>query len=266
MAATQTTETNSLPTGAASPLPPPDQKHEFVREMFDTIAPRYDLLNSVLSARLHHGWRRVAADYAALEPGDNALDVCTGTGDLAFELARRVGPTGFVTATDFSPGMLELGEAKGVAQNKRDASVQFMLADTQHLPFVAGSFDAVTVGFGIRNVADVAGGIQEMARVAKPGGRVVILEFSQPQNSVVAALYGWYSFRVLPLVGGLISGRRGAYEYLPSSVKAFYTRAEITDIMEEAGLANVRVSDLAFGTVAVHCGTKTAVSPAPVGE
>jgi ubiquinone/menaquinone biosynthesis methyltransferases len=244
----------SAAPGAAAALPPPDEKHSYVRDMFDAIAPRYDLLNSLLSARMHHHWRRVAADQAALKPGDSALDVCTGTGDLAFELARRVGGKGRVVGTDFSRPMLQIGDRKKAQRGL--TGVSMALADTQALPFPADSFDAVTVGFGIRNVADIQKGIAEMARVARPGGRVVILEFNQPTNPVFAALYRWYSFTVLPFLGGLVSGRRSAYEYLPSSVAAFHSREAIAEMMRHAGLTDVRVTDLVFGTVAIHRGVK----------
>jgi demethylmenaquinone methyltransferase/2-methoxy-6-polyprenyl-1,4-benzoquinol methylase len=252
MAATGTTSNTPTPGGGV--LPAPAEKHDFVRDMFDAIAPRYDLLNSVLSARLHHGWRRAATDQAALKTGDTALDVCTGTGDFAFELARRVGPNGAVAATDFSAPMLDLGKEK--ARQRGTAQITWQIADTQALPFDDDWFDAVTVGFGIRNVADIPRGIREMARVAKPGGRVVILEFNQPRNAAFAALYRWYSFTVLPFLGGLVSGRRAAYEYLPSSVAAFHTREEIAQMMRDAGLEQVTVTDLTLGTVVIHRATK----------
>ncbi len=222
--------------------------------MFDAIAPTYDHLNSVLSGPLHHGWRRAATKQAALQKGDTVLDVCTGTGDFAIELARAVGQAGHVDATDFSAPMLRLGEKK--ARDKNHANIVWQIADTQSLPFADDMFDAVTVGFGIRNVADIPRGIAEMARVAKSGGRVVILEFNQPTNPVFAALYRWYSFTILPFLGGFVSGRKAAYEYLPQSVAAFHTREEISEMMRRAGLENVTVTDLTFGTVVIHRGTK----------
>jgi demethylmenaquinone methyltransferase/2-methoxy-6-polyprenyl-1,4-benzoquinol methylase len=238
-----------------SALPAPEEKHDYVRTMFDAIAPRYDLLNSVLSARLHHHWRRVAVNQAALSPGDAALDVCSGTGDLAFELARRVGKTGSVVGSDFSAPMLHLAEKKRQSASSRD-TVRFTLADTMVLPFPDHTFDAVTVGFGIRNVSDIPKGLREMVRVLRPGGRAVILEFSQPQNPVFALLYRWYSFTLLPFFGGLVSGRRSAYEYLPSSVAAFHSRQEISTMLNDAGIQDVQIRELAFGAVVVHSGTK----------
>ncbi|MDX1931916.1 MAG: ubiquinone/menaquinone biosynthesis methyltransferase, partial [Capsulimonadales bacterium] len=186
--------------------------------------------------------------------GNRALDVCTGTGDFAFELARRVGPNGQVIGTDFSAPMLGLGERKRTV--RRLGHVRLMLADTQALPFPDGCFDAVTVGFGIRNVADIPKGIAEMARVSRSGGRVVLLEFNQPKHPWFATLYRWYSFSVMPWLGGLVSGKRAAYEYLPSSVAAFHSREEIAGFMERAGLRNIRIKDLMLGAVVIHCGEK----------
>lgn len=239
-------------------LPAPDEKHAYVQSMFDAIAPRYDLLNSVLSARLHYLWRRVAVREAALPRGGTALDVCTGTGDFAFALARQAGPEGQVIGCDFSRGMLAFADAKQAKQqNKTAAPVTFEWADAQSLPFADNRFDAATVGFGIRNVADIVRGIREMTRVVKPGGRVIILEFNQPQHPVMARLYSWYSFHILPRIGGLISGRRAAYEYLPSSVAAFHSRASLAALMEDAGLRDIKISNLTFGIVVIHRGTKS---------
>ena len=235
-------------------LPKQEEKHGYVRAMFDAIAPRYDLLNSVLSARLHHRWRRVAAAETRLKPGDSALDICTGTADLAFELARLVGPAGQVIGSDFSAPMLELGERKREARHTEQ--LRLMLADAQNLPFDSHAFDAVTVAFGIRNVADRQRGLDEMARVTRPGGKVVVLEFNQPRQPLFAALYRWYSFHIMPRIGGIISGRKDAYEYLPSSVAVFPSREEIANEMRRAGLTDVRYRDLTLGIVVIHSGVK----------
>jgi len=253
--AVATREPDTAPAMSAPPvLPDPEEKAGYVRAMFDAIAPRYDLLNSVLSARLHHGWRRAAAQQTDLKPGGVALDVCTGTADFALELARRVEPSGQVVGGDFSAGMLRLGLGK--LRARRAGNVRLILADAQNLPHENDTFDAVTVAFGIRNVADVERGIHEMARVTRPGGRVVILEFNQPKSRLFGTVYRWYSFTILPRLGGLVSGRRSAYEYLPSSVAAFYSREQITAMMRRAGLTDVRVTDLTFGTVVIHRGVK----------
>ncbi|WP_309692302.1 bifunctional demethylmenaquinone methyltransferase/2-methoxy-6-polyprenyl-1,4-benzoquinol methylase UbiE [Armatimonas sp.] len=236
---------------ATEPLPTAETKHEFVEAMFDAIAPRYDLLNSVLSLRLDSSWRRVAAHQTNLKAGDRALDTCTGTGDFACELARWVGPSGEVIGTDFSREMLRWGEPKV----SKFPNVTLQWADTQALPFPDGHFAAVTVAFGIRNVADTQRGLSEMARVTKPGGCVVILEFNRPKNPVVAWGYGIYQ-KLMPLIGGLISGKRSAYAYLPASIDAFHSREELAGLMETAGLHSIRVTDLNFGTVVIHQGLK----------
>jgi len=236
-------------------LPEPDDKHRYVREMFDAIAPRYDLLNSVLSLRLHHRWRTAAVRATSLKTGDHALDVCTGTGDLAFALAKQVGSSGHVDATDFSEPMLDLARHKARIQASA-APVRFQTADTQDLPFADNTFDAVTVAFGIRNVADIDQGLREMVRVAKPGGRVVILEFNRPRNPVFRALADFYSFAILPRIGGLVSGRRSAYSYLPASVAAFHSRDTMSEKLRDAGLGQISWKDLNLGMVVLHQGVK----------
>lgn len=236
---------------ATESLPTPEAKHGYVEAMFDAIAPRYDLLNSVLSLKLHGRWRHAAARQAELKPGDTVLDVCTGTGDFACELSRWVGPNGSVVGTDFSREMLKFGEPK----RQKFPTVTLQWADTQALPFPDSQFDAVTVAFGIRNVADTRKGLAEMTRVTKPGGRVVILEFNRPRNPLVAWGYGLYQ-RLMPAIGGLISGRKSAYAYLPASIDAFYSREALSELMESVGLEQIRVTDLNFGTVVIHRGIK----------
>jgi demethylmenaquinone methyltransferase / 2-methoxy-6-polyprenyl-1,4-benzoquinol methylase len=233
-------------------LPTPEEKHGYVQSMFDAIAPRYDLLNGLLSLSLHHRWRRTATDLARLKPGDRALDVCTGTGDFALELARRVGESGNVVGTDYSKGMLTLGRQKML---RRRSAVSLEWADTEDLPFENNSFDATVVGFGIRNVADIDRGIREMVRVTKPGGRVVILEFTQPQSPLVALGYGVYQ-KIMPLIGGLVAGKSGAYAYLPASIGVFDTREKLAERLKSAGLTEIAVTDLNLGTVAIHAATK----------
>src|ERR1700728_832350 len=161
-----------------------------VRAMFDRIAKVYDLLNTVMTAGLHHRWRERAADLARVGPGSRVLDVATGTGDLALELARRVGPDGEVVGSDFSEGMLDRARAKAAAADPRSARPRFEWADAMELPYASDSFDAATVGFGARNFDDLAGGLSEMARVVRPGGRVVVLEITTPTRPPLSFFYG----------------------------------------------------------------------------
>jgi demethylmenaquinone methyltransferase/2-methoxy-6-polyprenyl-1,4-benzoquinol methylase len=221
--------------------------------MFDRIAGVYDLMNTAMSAGLHHRWRRRAAERAELGQGDSALDVCCGTGDFALELARRVGPSGVVVGCDFSERMLELAERKategGVTQ------VEFEWADALELPYADGSFEAVTVGFGVRNLADLERGLAEMTRVLRPGGRLVILEITQPRRPPLSTFYSLWFDRIVPLLGRL-AGDRDAYTYLPESVKRFPPPEGLAASMESAGLERIRYLVLAGGIIAIHSGAR----------
>ena len=203
------------------------------------------------------GGGRFATRCAALEPGDSALDVCTGTGDWAAELKNRVGDRGRVVGADFSLPMLRHGDRRF-----QEAGVARAQGDAARLPFASDTFDAATVAFGIRNVAEIEKAFAEMARVVRPGGRVVCLEFAEPHPGPFKTLYEWYARWVMPLVGGAVSGRREAYAYLPASVARFASRAKLAAMMRGAGLADVRWVDLTFGMVCVHVGVKPPEAPA----
>ena len=218
--------------------------------MFDRIAGRYDAMNSLMSAGLHHRWRARTVDIAGVSPGSAALDVCCGTGDLALELYRRVGPAGRVVGLDFSAPMLELAERKSVAQ---DAAVEWVQGNALDLPFPDSTFDAATVGFGVRNVADLGRAIAEMARVVRPGGAVAILEITTPQRPPLKWFYSIWFDRIVPLLGTL-AGDREAYTYLPSSVRRFPPAHDLAELMHSAGLREVRYVILAGGIVAIHSG------------
>ena len=222
-----------------------------IRKMFSGIAPRYDCLNHLLSANRDRRWRGPAAALAT-EPGPS-LDVCAGTGDLTLLFAAR--PT-LAVGADFCEEMLVLGREKA----RRVASkAAFLAADTLRLPFRDGAFATVSAAFGIRNVADLRGGIREMTRVARPGGQVVILEFTTPENPIVRGLYLLYFLVLLPLAGNLLSGSRdGAYGYLPRSVRRFPGRRRLAEILEGEGLTDVRVHDLSLGIVNALVGRKAA--------
>jgi demethylmenaquinone methyltransferase / 2-methoxy-6-polyprenyl-1,4-benzoquinol methylase len=224
-----------------------------VRTMFDRIAGVYDLMNTAMTAGMHHRWRRRAADRAELRPGDSALDLCCGTGDLAFELARRVGPDGVVVGCDFSNAMLELARRKAAGSGA--AGVRFEWADALELPYEEESFDAVTVGFGVRNLVDVERGLAEMVRVLKPGGRAVILEITQPRRPPLSIFYSLWFDRLVPRLGAL-AGDRDAYAYLPESVKRFPAPEGLAGMMAGAGLERVRYLVLAGGIIAIHSGAK----------
>jgi demethylmenaquinone methyltransferase/2-methoxy-6-polyprenyl-1,4-benzoquinol methylase len=217
-----------------------------VRAMFDRISGLYDLMNSVMTAGLHHRWRERAADLAAVQPGDRALDVATGTGDLALELARRVMPGGEVVGSDFSEGMLEQArrKAEGVA------GVRFEQANALALPYGDGEFAAATVGFGARNFSDLDQGLREMARVVRPGGRVVVLEITTPTKPPLSTFFRLWFDRIVPMLG-----RDEAYTYLPNSVKRFPGPDALAGAMAAAGLRDIRWILTAGGIIALHVGT-----------
>ncbi|MEA2481539.1 MAG: demethylmenaquinone methyltransferase / 2-methoxy-6-polyprenyl,4-benzoquinol methylase [Thermoleophilaceae bacterium] len=227
---------------ASGTLPEPQ-----VRAMFDRIAGVYDLMNSVMTAGMHHRWRERAADLARVGPGDRALDVATGTGDLAFELKRRVGPGGEVIGSDFSDGMLELARQKG-------PGVTFEWGNALELGYPDDSFDAATVGFGARNFSDLGRGLAEMARVVRPGGRVVVLEITTPQRPPLSWFFKLWFDTLVPALGRF-AGDSDAYTYLPSSVRRFPGPRDLGGVLVRAGLRDVGWVLTAGGIIAIHHGT-----------
>ena len=224
-----------------------------VNRMFDRVASRYDRLNSVMSAGLHHRWRERAADRAELDVGGSALDVCCGTGDLTLEVSRRVEPGGYVIGCDFSEPMLDLAREKA-AERGVDA-VRFEWADALELPYDSGRFDAVTVGFGVRNFADRDRGLKELARVLRPGGRLVVLEFTEPKRPPFSTFYSIWFDRIVPVLGRLTDDP-AAYAYLAESVHSFPDPPGLAAKMEAAGLGQIRYAILAGGIVTVHSGIR----------
>jgi len=220
-----------------------------VRAMFDRIAPRYDLLNRLMTAGLDRRWRALAAQLAEVGPGDRALDSCTGTADLALALARRVAPRGVVTALDFSERMLDRAREKCAAA---PVPVNLVRGDALDLPFGDDAFDAATVAFGVRNLSDLERGIAEMVRVVRSGGKVVILEITSPRR--LRRFFRVWFDRVVPSLGRIVARDRGAYTYLPASVRRFPEAAELAATMSSAGLTDVRWRLLGGGIVALHHG------------
>lgn len=240
--------TNAVPpASAAGTLEEPQ-----VRAMFDRIARVYDRMNSVMTAGMHHRWRARAADLAQLQPGARALDVACGTGDLALELARRVGPGGEVVACDFSEQMLELAREKAA-----DApTIRVEWANALELPYRDDEFAAATVGFGVRNFSDLARGLSELVRVVRPGGRVVILEMTTPTRPPLSTFFSVWFDRVVPLLGRL-AGDADAFTYLPRSVQRFPGPRELAATMEGCGLRDIRYVITAGGIIAIHVGEVT---------
>jgi demethylmenaquinone methyltransferase/2-methoxy-6-polyprenyl-1,4-benzoquinol methylase len=244
-----------LPPGnphAAAPRSGADREDQ-VQRIFSEIAPRYDLLNHVLSLNVDRTWRRRAVDCLRWEdrPDGTYLDACAGTFDLALELGRRPGFAGRIVASDFAPPMLATGASK-----LDGFPVSPVCGDTLRLPFPDHAFDGATVGFGVRNLSDLARGLREFHRVLRPGARLVILEFTTPPNALIRKAYHVYFHRILPVVGRLVSGHPWAYEYLPKSVGEFPGAADLETMMLGVGFGDAGHRLLTFGIAAIHWGAK----------
>jgi demethylmenaquinone methyltransferase/2-methoxy-6-polyprenyl-1,4-benzoquinol methylase len=235
---------------------PATARREEVRRMFASIVGRYDLLNRLLSLRRDVYWRRVAVALGQIPRGGDVLDLCAGTGDVALEIVRQ-GSGARVIAVDNCEPMLIRGLHKAKRANAAD-QVRFAVAPAEELPFADATFDRAFVAFGVRNIADRRRGLREMARVLKPDGRAIILEFSTPSSPLLGPLYRFYSHRILPWIGGVLSGNRAAYEYLPASVDGFPSPEGLQALMEDAGFIDVSVVHLTFRIVTVHQGRKAA--------
>lgn len=231
-------------------LPTREEKPDYVRTMFDRIAARYDLVNDAMTLGHHRRWKMDILRHVAPQKGDRCLDLATGTGDIARGLLRRVGEDGHVSALDFSPGMLDEARKRG------PQAIEWVQGDMLNLPFADASFDVVTVGFGLRNVADVPRALDEVARVLKPGGRFASLDLARVRMGVMKPFVDLYSFRIVPLIGQVLSGESEAYTYLPTSNAVFLSQDELAAQLRQRGFEPVRVQDLLFGTAAIVSGTR----------
>lgn len=239
-----------------SPRPEsPEERSRNIQRMFDDISPRYDLLNTVLSFGRDRSWRKRAVRKLNPPEGARLLDLACGTGDFALAAMRYCKSIGSIVGVDFSENMLAIARKK-YEQREIGIPYEFQFGDARDLPLEDESVDAITIAFGIRNVVDVPKALREMHRVLRPGGRAMILEFSTPQGRVFGPLFHWYFRNVLPLIGGLISGKRSAYEYLPKSVGTFYTTEQLVELMEQAGFRDVSADRYTFGIAVAYLGSK----------
>jgi demethylmenaquinone methyltransferase / 2-methoxy-6-polyprenyl-1,4-benzoquinol methylase len=235
---------------------PRAEKARRVRGVFDSVAGNYDLMNDLMSAGAHRLWKRFTLALANLRPGQRALDVAGGTGDLAAGLARQVGARGLVVLSDVNAAMLARGRDRLIDEGfvRGIACVQ---ADAERLPFATGTFDCITIGFGLRNVSDKAAALSSMRRVLKPGGQLLVLEFSQPRAPGLKTLYDAYSLRVLPWLGRVVAGDAASYRYLAESIRMHPDPGALLKMLEDAGLEGCRYHNLSGGIVAVHRGYRS---------
>jgi len=232
-----------------------EEKAERVADVFHSVASKYDLMNDLMSAGIHRIWKKFTIEVSGVRPGNSVLDIAGGTGDLTAKFSRLVGPEGQVVLADINDSMLKVGRDRltdrGIAGN-----VVYSQADAQYLPFPDNTFDCITIAFGLRNVTDKDLALASMYRVLKPGGRLLILEFSKPQNRVLEKAYDLYSFRVLPLMGKLVTQDSDSYRYLAESIRMHPDQETLKGMMENAGYHDCKFYNLTGGVVALHKGTK----------
>lgn len=228
------------------------EKAKHVRSVFDSVAPKYDVMNDLMSAGLHRIWKRYTITVANPQPGQQVLDIAGGTGDLSRAFARRVGPTGRVVHTDINEAMLREGRNRLLDEG---LVLPTMVCDAERLPFADNSFDLVSVAFGLRNMTHKEQALSEMRRVLKPGGKLLVLEFSRVAKPLEKA-YDWYSFNVLPKLGQLVAGDAQSYQYLAESIRMHPGQEELRQLMKSVGFGHVDVHNLSAGVVALHVGIK----------
>ena len=232
---------------------PWSEKASRVRGVFDSVASRYDLMNDLMSGGLHRIWKHFTLSQTGLRPGQRALDVAGGTGDLARGMAAQVGERGLVVLSDINGAMLARGRDR-LIDSGIVRGIEYVQANAEKLPFPDGSFDVVTIGFGLRNVTDKPAALASMRRVLKPGGQLIVLEFSQPAVPALKPVYDTYSFRVLPVLGRLVAGDADSYRYLAESIRMHPDQDTLLGMLRDAGLENCRYHNLSGGIVAVHRG------------
>jgi demethylmenaquinone methyltransferase/2-methoxy-6-polyprenyl-1,4-benzoquinol methylase len=231
---------------------PRDEKSQRVRNVFDSVASRYDLMNDLMSGGLHRLWKKFTIEQAAVRRGQSVLDLAGGTGDLARVFARQVGSAGQVVLADINAAMLQEGRRR-LVDSGAAGNIWLAQVDAENLPFPDSSFDCVTIAFGLRNVTDTEAALRSMLRVLKPGGKLLVLEFSQPSPTIKPA-YDLYSFRVLPFLGELVAGDASSYRYLAESIRMHPDQETLLGMMREAGFERCRYYNLAAGIVALHLG------------
>ena len=230
-------------------------KASMVAEVFHSVASRYDLMNDLMSAGIHRVWKRFTIELSGVRRGNAVLDIAGGTGDLAARFAEIVGPTGRVVLADINDSMLKVGRDK-LLDNGLLGNLEFVQADAQSLPFPDDSFDCVTIAFGLRNVTDKDAALRSMLRVLKPGGRLLVLEFSKPANPLLSKAYDTYSFKVLPLMGRLVANDAESYQYLAESIRMHPDQETLKEMMEDAGFSRCEFHNTTGGVVALHKGVK----------
>jgi demethylmenaquinone methyltransferase/2-methoxy-6-polyprenyl-1,4-benzoquinol methylase len=234
---------------------PEDEKLRWVMRHFNTVAGKYDLMNTLLSFGIHHLWKRFAVKMLKLHAGDRVIDVCGGTGDLSILAANEVGSSGQVILYDINRAMLEMGRPK-ISKLGRSGPITYVQGNAEKISFADQRFDAAMVGFGIRNLTHMEEGFREIHRVLKPGGKLMCLEFSKPTAPLFRWLYDTYSFHIMPYLGGLIVGSKQAYTYLPESIRLFPLPDELSSILETAGFSQVSYRKLTNGIAVIHLGMR----------
>ena len=234
---------------------PKSQKSGQVADVFHSVAGKYDLMNDLMSMGIHRLWKRFTIELSGVRKGHQVLDIAGGTGDLTMKFSDLVGPTGKVVLADINASMLQVGRGR-LMDRGYAGNIEYVQADAEHLPFPDNSFNAVSIAFGLRNVTDKDQALRDMTRVLKPGGKVMVLEFSKPKNPLLSKAYDVYSFNALPLMGQLIAGDSNSYQYLAESIRMHPDQDTLKAMMEEAGLVNCKYYNMTGGVVALHVGIK----------